>query len=87
MFAKIFPANNPQLISIQHWGCWMNKNLPSGLGRLLAHFQDLLDTGIKTIIKKSDPSSETGKKNKVFTFFSEMGDSYYKTYEKEKRKK
>ncbi len=63
----------------------MSKNFPTGIGKLLAHVQDLLDTGIKTILQKAGNPNPEGKKRKFFSFFSEMGDSYYKTYEKTKK--
>lgn len=63
----------------------MSKDLPTGLGRLFAHFQDLFDTAIKTALKKAGGSRKPGKRKKFLSFFSEMGDSYYKTYEKTKK--
>ncbi|MDP6532316.1 MAG: hypothetical protein QF845_02430 [Candidatus Marinimicrobia bacterium] len=65
----------------------MNKNLPTGIGRLLAHIQDLIDTGVKAVLRPGGDTGSKKKKKRFFNFFSEMGDSYYKTYEKEKRKK
>jgi hypothetical protein len=49
------------------------------LGSALANIQDLFDTIAKVFFKrlKSKPGTD---------FFSEMGDSYYKSYEEAKRK-
>jgi hypothetical protein len=56
-----------------------NKPLSHRLGSALATFQDLFDTIAKIFFKRL--------KNKTGTdFFSEMGDSYYKSYEDAKRK-
>jgi hypothetical protein len=56
-----------------------NKPLAHRLGSSLANIQDLFDTIAKVFFKrlKSKPGTD---------FFSEMGDSYYKSYEEAKRK-
>ena len=61
----------------------MNKSLSKQLGELFAHFQDLIDTATHSVIKRLN---EDGKKrNKLISFFSTVGDSYFKKYSKIKK--
>jgi hypothetical protein len=56
-----------------------NKSLSQQLGSALANVKDLFDTVAKVFFKRIKEKPGTG-------FFSEMGDSYYKSYEEAKRK-
>tara|TARA_B110000438_G_scaffold53745_1_gene53924 strand:- start:3102 stop:3302 length:201 start_codon:yes stop_codon:yes gene_type:complete len=61
----------------------MNKPLSKQLGELFAHFQDLIDTASHTIIKRLKEDDK--KKNRLISFFSTIGDSYFKKYSKIKK--
>lgn len=54
----------------------MSKSLPKQIGELFAHFQDLTDTVKLNIIKRIHEN----KNNKLLSFFSSIGDSYFKKY-------
>ena len=56
----------------------MNKSLSKQLGELLAHFQDLIDTASHTVIKRLKEDEK--KRNRLISFFSTIGDSYFKKY-------
>ena len=56
----------------------MNKPLSKQLGELFAHFQDLMDTASHTVIKRLNEDNK--KRNKLISFFSTIGDSYFKKY-------
>ncbi|HDY75028.1 MAG TPA: hypothetical protein ENH49_00730 [Candidatus Marinimicrobia bacterium] len=56
-----------------------NKSLSQQLGSALANIQDLFDTIAKVFFKRIKEKPGT-------SFFSEIGDSYYKSYEDAKRK-
>jgi hypothetical protein len=55
-----------------------DKSLSQQLGSALANIQDLFDTIAKVFFKRIKEKPGTG-------FFSEIGDSYYKSYEDAKR--
>ncbi|HIA23521.1 MAG TPA: hypothetical protein EYN76_03820 [Candidatus Marinimicrobia bacterium] len=55
-----------------------NRSLSKQLGSALANFQDLFDTIAKVFFKRIKEKPGTG-------FFSELGESYYKSYEEAKR--
>jgi len=55
-----------------------NRSLSKQLGSALANFQDLFDTIAKVFFKRIKEKPGTG-------FFSEFGESYYKSYEEAKR--
>ena len=61
----------------------MNKSLSKQLGELFAHFQDLIDTASHTLIKRLNEDKK--KRNRLISFFSTIGDSYYKKYSKIKK--
>ncbi len=57
----------------------MNKKpLSKNIGELFAHIQDLFDTISHILIRKVDQNNK--KKNKFLSFFSSIGNSYYKKY-------
>ena len=56
----------------------MNKPLSKQLGELFAQFQDLIDTASHTVIKRLNEDDK--KRNRLLSFFSTIGDSYYKKY-------
>jgi len=56
----------------------MNKSLSKQLGELFAHFQDLIDTASHTVIKRLKEDEK--KRNRLISFFSTIGDSYFKKY-------
>jgi hypothetical protein len=55
-----------------------NRSLSKQLGSALANFQDLFDTIAKVFFKRIKEKPGTG-------FFSDLGESYYKSYEEAKR--
>jgi hypothetical protein len=61
----------------------MNKPLSKQLGELFAQFQDLIDTASHTVIKRLNEDDK--KRNKLISFFSTIGDSYYKKYSEIKK--
>ena len=61
----------------------MNKPLSKQLGELFAQFQDLIDTASYTVIKRLNEDDK--KRNKLISFFSTIGDSYYKKYSEIKK--
>ena len=61
----------------------MNKSLSKQLGELFAHFQDLIDTATHSVIKRINKDGK--KRNKLISFFSTIGDSYFKKYSKIKK--
>ena len=61
----------------------MNKSLSKQLGELFAHFQDLIDTASHTLIKRLNEDEK--KRNRLISFFSTIGDSYFKKYSEIKK--
>ena len=61
----------------------MNKPLSKQLGELFAQFQDLIDTASHTVIKRLNEDDK--KRNSLLSFFSTIGDSYYKKYSEIKK--
>ena len=61
----------------------MNKPLSKQLGELFAQFQDLIDTASHTVIKRLNEDDK--KRNRLLSFFSTFGDSYYKKYSEIKK--
>ena len=61
----------------------MNKPLSKQLGELFAQFQDLIDTASHTVIKRLNEDYK--KRNRLLSFFSTIGDSYYKKYSEIKK--
>ncbi|MBT3738383.1 MAG: hypothetical protein HOG33_04720 [Candidatus Marinimicrobia bacterium] len=61
----------------------MNKPLSKQLGELFAQFQDLIDTASHTVIKRLNEDDK--KRNRLLSFFSTIGDSYYKKYSEIKK--
>ena len=61
----------------------MNKSLSKQLGELFAQFQDLIDTASHTVIKRLNEDDK--KRNRLLSFFSTIGDSYYKKYSEIKK--
>ena len=61
----------------------MNKSLSKQLGELFAHFQDLIDTASHTLIKRLNEDDK--KRNRLISFFSTIGDSYFKKYSEIKK--
>ena len=61
----------------------MNKSLSKQLGELFAHFQDLIDTVSHTLIKRLNEDEK--KRNRLISFFSTIGDSYFKKYSEIKK--
>lgn len=55
----------------------MNKPFSSRLGELFAHIQDLIDTGTHAVIKSV---KNNGGGNRLLTFFSSLGDAYFRKY-------
>ena len=56
----------------------MNKSFSKSIGELFAHIQDLMDTAIHSIVKKTNENDN--KKNRLLPFFSSVADSYFKKY-------
>ena len=54
------------------------KSLSKSLGELFAHIQDLFDTLSYILIRKVDQNNK--QKNRLLSFFSSIGNSYYKKY-------
>ena len=54
------------------------KSLAKSLGELFAYIQDLFDTLSYILIRKVDQNNK--QKNKLLSFFSSIGNSYYKKY-------
>ena len=50
----------------------MNKSFSKSIGELFAHIQDLIDTAIHSIVKKTNENDN--KKNRLLTFFSSVAD-------------
>ena len=61
----------------------MNKSFSKSIGELFAHIQDLIDTAIHSIVKKTYENDN--KKNRLLTFFSSVADSYFKKYSEIKK--
>jgi hypothetical protein len=61
----------------------MNKSLSKQLGELFAHLQDLVDTASHTVIKRLNEGGK--KRNKLLSFFSTIGDSYFRKYSEIKK--
>ena len=61
----------------------MNKSFSKSIGELFAHIQDLIDTAIHSIVKKTNENDN--KKNRLLTFFSSAADSYFKKYSEIKK--
>ncbi len=61
----------------------MNKSFSKRIGELFAHIQDLIDTAIHSIVKKTNENDN--KKNRLLTFFSSVADSYFKKYSEIKK--
>ena len=61
----------------------MNKSFSKSIGELFAHIQDLIDTVIHSIVKKTNENDN--KKNRLLTFFSSVADSYFKKYSEIKK--
>ena len=58
-----------------------SKSFSKSIGELFAHIQDLMDTAIHSVIKNTNGD----KKNRLLTFFSSVGDSYFKKYSEIKK--
>ena len=61
----------------------MNKPLSKQLGELFAQLQDLIDTVSHTVFKRLNEDDK--KRNKLLSFFSTIGNSYYKRYSENKK--
>jgi|TARA_B100000959_G_scaffold274739_1_gene327082 hypothetical protein len=61
----------------------MNKSFSKSIGELFAHIQDLMDTAIYSIIKKTNENSN--KRNRLLAFFSSVAESYFKKYSEIKK--
>jgi hypothetical protein len=61
----------------------MNKPLSKQLGELFAQLQDLIDTVSHTVFKRLNEDDK--KRNKLLSFFSTIGNSYYKRYSEIKK--
>ena len=60
-----------------------SKSFSKSIGELFAHIQDLMDTAIHSVIKKTNENGY--KKNRLLSFFSSVGDSYFKKYSEIKK--
>ena len=61
----------------------MNKSFSKSIGELFAHIQDLMDTAIHSIVKKTNENDN--KKTRLLTCFSSAADSYFKKYSEIKK--
>jgi len=72
------PVKYPQRILNRLSNSLMNKSFSKRVGELFAHIQDLMDTATQTMIHRAREKGEP--KNRLFDFFSSVGDAYYKKY-------